>query len=83
MYLQVGAYWQVSRPPRGSDEERALLADMRLVIERATAFSAEHPCEVAAQYGCCEVGYIEDGVPEPGLLTFFTVADGVPVHDHP
>lgn len=82
VHLQAGAVWQVPIPPRGSDEEKALLADMRLVIERATAFSAKHPCEVAVQYGCCEVGYIEDGVPEPGLLTFFADTEAVPLHDH-
>lgn len=82
VHVQAGAYWQVPVPPHGSVEERALLADMRLVIARATALSAVYPCEVAVQYGCCEVGYIEDGVPEPGLLTYFTNADEVPVHDH-
>lgn len=82
VHLQAGAIWQVPEVPRNSATERALLADFRLVVERATAFSALHPCEVAVVYGCCEVGYIEGGIAEPGLTTFFTEADSVPVHDH-
>jgi hypothetical protein len=82
VHLQAGAIWQVPEVPRNSATEGALLADFRLVIERATAFSVEHPCEVAVLYGCCEVGYIEDGVAEPGLAAFFAEADTVPVHEH-
>ncbi len=82
VHLQAGAIWEVPEVPRNSAAERALLADFRLVIERATAFSAEHPCEVAVLYGCCEVGYIEDGVAEPGLTAFFAETNAVPVRDH-
>ncbi len=82
VHLQAGAIWQVPDVPKGSDKERALLADFRRVIERATAFSQEHPVEVAVQYGCCEVGYIEHGVAEPGLTAFFADANEMPDHHH-
>jgi hypothetical protein len=38
--------------------------------------------KVAVVYGCCEVGYSEDGVAEPALETFLAEADAVPVHHH-
>lgn len=82
VHLQAGATWTVPNVPPGTASERALLADFRLVVDRAAEFSSQHIVEVAIQYGCCEVGYIEDGEEEPGLLRFFADADQVPVHNH-
>lgn len=67
--------------PPGTASERALLADFRLVVDRAAEFSSQHPVEVAIQYGCCESATSRREV-EPGLLRFFADADQVPVHNH-
>lgn len=82
VHLQAGVTWTVPSVASGTADEQSLLADLRLVIDRAAAFSSQHPVEVAIQYGCCEVGYIEDGEVEPGLRRFFAEAGQVPVHDH-
>jgi hypothetical protein len=82
VHLQAGAVWDVPEVPAGSEQEKALLADFRLVIERAAAFSVGRPFEAAFVYGCCEIGYIEDGQVEPGLASFFADAEHLPVHDH-
>ena len=82
LHVNAVATWTVPNVPPGTANERALLADFRFVLDRAVEFSSQHPVEVAIQYGCCEVGYIEDGEVEPGLLRFFADADQVPVHKH-
>ena len=37
VHLQAGAVWNVPEVEPGSDQEKALLADVRLVIERAAS----------------------------------------------
>ena len=82
VHLQPGAIWNVPEVQPGSEQEKALRADCRLVIERAAAFSVGRPFDAAFVYGCFELGHIKDGEVESGLTRFFADADELPVHDH-
>ena len=69
------------RTPLRVARGRRPCAGLALVIEPAAASLVGRPFEAAVVYGCCEVGYIEDGEVEPGLTRFFADADHLPVHD--
>ena len=59
VHVHAGVTWTVPDVPPGTADQRALLAGFRLVVDRAADFWLQHPVEVAIQYGCCEVGYLD------------------------
>jgi hypothetical protein len=66
-FVQAGLVWELPLVQPGSADEQALLGDLRLVLDAATAFTRTHPVEVAVQFGCCELAYVEDGQVDAGF----------------